>query len=291
MAAKKNLKLVQLILVILAASKAVSQPSPDCPKSCGNLNIPYPFGTREGCYMKDTFLITCNHDNSSTSIPLLGTSNTVVLNVSVEDGEIIVSSPVIHDCYGTKSNSPKDQNGLNLTHFSISPSRNKFTAVGCDTVGVFMGYDSNKKHVTTRGCVSMCDKLSEIKNNGSCDGIGCCQIGVPNGVHGFSMQSWSRNNHSTVRDFNPCSYVFTVAEGYYNFETTNLKNLENTRLPLVLDWVAGNQTCEEAQKHPNSYACKDKNSYCHHPTNGIGYRCKCHHGGNPYLYDGCHGNF
>ncbi|KAK7356515.1 hypothetical protein VNO80_15788 [Phaseolus coccineus] len=286
MAVNKNLKLIQLILVILAASKAVSQPSPDCPKNCGNLSISYPFGTREGCYMKDTFLITCNHDNSSTSIPLLGTNNIVVLNVSLEDGEIIVSSPVIHDCYGTKSNSSKDQNGLNLTHFSIS-SRNKFTAVGCDTVGVFMGYDSNKKHVTTRGCVSMCDTLGEIKNRGSCDGIGCCQIDVPNRVHGFAMQSWSRNNHSTVRDFNPCNYVFTVAEGYYNFQTTNLKSLENTRLPLVLDWAVGNQTCEEAEQHPSSYACKDKNSYCY-STNGIGYRCKCPHGGNPYLNDGCY---
>ncbi|BAT94647.1 Wall-associated receptor [Vigna angularis] len=289
MAMNKILKLIQLILLIAVASKAVSQPSPDCPKSCGNLSIPYPFGTREGCYMNDTFLVTCNHDNSSTSIPLLGTNNILVLNISLEDGEVIVSSPVVRDCYGTKSKNSNDQNGLNLTHFSISPSRNKFTAVGCGTVGVFIGYDSSRKHVTTRGCVSMCDTLGEIRN-GSCDGIGCCQIGVPDGVYGFAMKSWSISNNSTVRDgdFNPCNYAFTVAEGYYKFDTTNLKSLENPRLPLVLDWAVGNQTCEEAQQHPSSYACKDKNSYCLDSTNGIGYRCKCNHGGNPYLYDGCH---
>ncbi|CAJ1976583.1 unnamed protein product [Sphenostylis stenocarpa] len=282
-------KLIQLILVTLIASKAAPQPSSDCPKSCGNLNIPYPFGTGEGCYMNDTFLITCYHDNNSSKfIPLLGRSNVVVLNISLEDGEILVSSPIIHDCYGTTNNSSENQNGLNLTHFSISPTRNKFTALGCDTVGVFMGYDSSKKHVATTGCVSICDTVSEIKSNGSCDGIGCCQIGVPSGVHGFAMQSWSMNNHSTVRDFNPCNYAFTVAEGYYKFETGNLRRLENTTLPLVLDWGVGNETCEEARQHPSSYACKDKNSDCLHPTNGIGYRCRCHHGGNPYLHDGCH---
>ncbi|WVY98432.1 hypothetical protein V8G54_030583 [Vigna mungo] len=244
----KILKLIQLILLIVVASKTVSQPSPDCPKSCGNLNIPYPFGTRDGCYMNDTFLVTCNHD-SSMSIPLLGTNNILVLNISLEAGEVIVSSPVIRDCHGTESKNSNDQNGLNLTHFSISPSRNKFTAVGCDTVGVFIGYDSSRKHVTTRGCVSMCDTLGEIRN-GSCDGIGCCQIGVPDGVYGFAMQSWSISNNSTIRDFNPCNYAFTLAEGYYNFETANLKSLENPRLPLVLDWAVGNQTCEEAQQNP-----------------------------------------
>ncbi|TKY51786.1 Wall-associated receptor kinase 3 [Spatholobus suberectus] len=291
MAVHKNLNLHHLYLVILVAAKAVSQPTSDCPQSCGNLNVPYPFGTREGCYLNDTFLITCYHNNNSTPpIPLLGRDNIVVLNISLDDGEILVSSPVIHDCYGAKRNQlgSKEENGFNLTHFPISPSKNKFTALGCDTVGIFVGYDRNQNHVAT-GCVSLCGTLDEITSkNGSCGGTGCCQISVPDGVllFGFAMQTRSWNNHSTVRDFNPCSYAFTVAEGHYNFKATNLKNLENRRLPMVLDWAVGNQTCREAQ-HLSSYACNDKNSDCLDST--IGYRCKCRNGfeGNPYVYDGC----
>lgn len=291
-----NLKLHQLsYIVILVASKAASQLTSDhCPQNCGNLKVPYPFGTREGCYLNDTFLITCNHNNNSTTpIPMLGRDNNiVVINISLDDGEILVSSPIIHDCYGTKGNytSSMDQNGLiNLTNFSISPSKNKFTAIGCDTVGVFKGYDRDKKHVTTKGCVSTCSTLDEITSNRSCGGIGCCQISVPNGLYGFAMETWSRNNHSTVSDFNPCNYAFTVAEGYYNFTTTNLKDLQIKNLPMVLDWVVGNQTCLEAQKLITTYACKDKKSYCLDST--IGYRCKCGIGfkGNPYVHDGCQG--
>ncbi|KAK7391573.1 hypothetical protein VNO78_19990 [Psophocarpus tetragonolobus] len=290
-----NLKFHCLCLVILLASKAASQPTSDnCPQNCGNLNIPYPFGTREGCYLNHSFLITCNHNNFTTPIPLLrGDKNIVVLNISVDDGEILVSSPVIRDCYGTKGNqlTSIDENSFNLTHFSISPSKNKFTALGCDTVGVFMGYDSNKKHVTTTGCVSTCSTLDEITSNGSCNGIGCCQIGVPSGTYGFAMQTWSRNNHSTVCDFNPCNYAFTVAEGYYYFKTVNLQNLENESLPIVLDWAVGNQTCTEAQAQQDlsGYACKAENSDCLNSTHGIGYRCKCSSGflGNPYVHNGC----
>lgn len=282
---------VQLFLVFLVIAKAASQPiKPDCQTSCGNLNIPYPFGTTKDCYLDDTFLINCSHD----SIPFLGSQNHItVLNISL-DGELHVSSPIIHDCYGTQGNdistNKEKVGGLNLTHFSISSNRNKFTTLGCDTVGMFLGYDRNKKHTTTIGCVSICSTLGGTISNGSCDGTGCCQIHIPDGLYGFEMETWSRNNHSTVDDFNPCNYAFVVEEGAYKFLFTDLKNLENKNLPLVLDWDVGKQRCQEAQNLP-SYACKANKSDCY-DTNGIGYRCKCHKGfeGNPYLLDGCHGN-
>ena len=292
MAAHTKQQLHHLFLVILIASEASSQPKPGCPTKCGNLNIPYPFGTSEGCYLDDTFLINCNHD----SVPLLGQDSIGVLNISL-DGELLVSSPVIHDCYGIKGNSlstiGERINGFNLTHFSISPSKNKFTAIGCDTVGIFMGYDRNKNQATTIGCVSICNTRDGITSttNGSCHGTGCCQIDIPNGLFGFVMETWSRNNHSTVHDYNPCNYAFAVEEGAYNFSNTNLRDFKSKELPLVLDWAVGNQTCQEAQ-HAAGYACKAKNSDCQDSTNGIGYRCKCQRGfeGNPYLDDGCRGN-
>ena len=54
-------KLVQVIKVgvILSAIMAAAITAfpialPNCPDSSGNVKIPYPFGTTEGCYLNDT---------------------------------------------------------------------------------------------------------------------------------------------------------------------------------------------------------------------------------------------
>ncbi|WMV45165.1 hypothetical protein MTR67_038550 [Solanum verrucosum] len=60
-------------------------------------------------------------------------------------------------------------------------------------------------------------------------------------------------------------------------------------LPLVLDWVIGEETCEIAKRNSTTYVCKSNNSDC--LDNSISYRCSCMQGydGNPYLKDGCQG--
>ncbi|KAL5984434.1 hypothetical protein ACLOJK_018539 [Asimina triloba] len=92
-----------------------------------------------------------------------------------------------------------------------------------------------------------------------------------------------------------CGYAFLAEEGYRFNETDDLSDahfLENGtyRVPAVLDWVAGTETCEQAQTNASSYACRDPDSICVESTNGPGYKCRCAHGyrGNPYLHDqGC----
>jgi hypothetical protein len=116
---------------------------------------------------------------------------------------------------------------------------------------------------------------------------------------------------STPQKFSsPCSYAFVADANWFKFHplyVTSTKFREmygsgsDRGVPLVLDWVVGNETCEEAVKNNmyaywcatrvSSYACLSDNSFCLNASIGLGYRCKCLAGfeGNPYLDRGCQG--
>ena len=61
-----------LLSVTTSASAVLSYPSalPNCQNStCGGVEIPYPFGMNQECYLDESFLITCD---SLTSQPMYG---------------------------------------------------------------------------------------------------------------------------------------------------------------------------------------------------------------------------
>jgi hypothetical protein len=232
-------QLLLLGLTILAAS----EPNSSCINSCGSLNIPYLFRTSEGCYLDESFLITCNN-TFETPRPFLRRGTITVLNISL-DGELRVSTFVAHDCYNESGLLFSDRlSKLTLSKFPISYTKNKFTAVGCDTYVIIKG--SRGQNYTT-GCLSLCDSVDSVVN-GSCSGIGCCQTSIPEGVIDFTVGLGSFSNHSAVLNFNPCGFGFVVEEKAYNFSSLDLTNLLNIEtVPVVLDWAVGNETCPDAQ--------------------------------------------
>ncbi|XP_062158391.1 putative wall-associated receptor kinase-like 16 [Alnus glutinosa] len=278
-----------LLGALILAATAASQPHSGCNNTCGNLTIPYPFGTSEGCYLDPSFLITCNY-LSGIPTPFLGdkTSNIPVLDISLLDGELRVSSFVARDCYN-ESGLPVNRLYTSfelMQYFYFSYTRNKFTVVGCDTYAFIKG--SGERNYTT-GCTAYCDRIDSVVN-GSCSGLGCCQTSIAEGIWDYTLSVSSYNNYSEVRSFNPCGFVFLVEEEAYNFSSLDLQQLQNKKeVPMVLDWAVGNETCEYAKGNMTSYACKAEYSECYNSTNGAGYRCNCTKGfqGNPYLYDGC----
>ncbi|KAK4483784.1 hypothetical protein RD792_010988 [Penstemon davidsonii] len=95
--------------------------------------------------------------------------------------------------------------------------------------------------------------------------------------------------------FNPCGYAFLGEQDSFTFRASDLndmtfENKTEVNVPIVLDWVIGNQTCAEAQK-ANNFACQQNSKCINSDTDLGGYRCICLDGyeGNPYLDQGCRG--
>ncbi|KAE8125704.1 hypothetical protein FH972_020479 [Carpinus fangiana] len=95
-----------LFSAFILAATAAAQPDSSCNKTCGNLSIPYPFGTTKGCYHDSSSFITCN-DTSGTPTPFLRE--------------------------GIRVNRKNSQFTITLSKFTVSYTRNKLTAFGCDT--------------------------------------------------------------------------------------------------------------------------------------------------------------
>ncbi|PIN17399.1 Serine/threonine protein kinase [Handroanthus impetiginosus] len=284
------------ILVIIASSKSslsATPPNfpiakPNCNDRCGNLSIPYPFGTTPDCYQSDSFFITCN-DTFNPPQAFWDNSSIEVTDISL-DGQVKVLQFIGQDCYNqnTTSASYNDPSIHLATYFTVNNTANKFTVIGCDTYGYISGQLLHDRNYTT-GCTAMCNAKDDLIE-GSCTGLGCCQTPIPKQVWSVELSLYSYENYSNVWSFDNCGYAFFVEESAFTFSPENLNNLRNVKkLPMVVDWAIGNGTCEEAQLNESSYACKSVNSRCYKPDNGYGYRCSCLEGyqGNPYLNDGC----
>ncbi|KAG1363285.1 wall-associated receptor kinase 2-like [Cocos nucifera] len=276
--------LLQLASLLAAAPIATPDALPGCPAKCGNLTIPYPFGIGEDCF-REGFDVRCND-----SVPYLSSGNITVVNINLTEGHLRVKQYMAYDCYSEDGKNNDYNNPFIYLYglpYKFSDSRNKFMAIGCDTVGFLRDGESRFK----TGCLSTCNSISYIPN-GTCAGIGCCQTPIPKDLRAFNVIIDSYHNHTNCWDFNPCSYGFLADDGWLNFSVSSFSDLRNvTYVPVTLDWAIGNQTCEEARTNSTAFACKAKYSGCLNSTNGPGYRCNCLEGfeGNPYIEDGCRG--
>jgi hypothetical protein len=273
---------VIIIFAIVAAAAATTATiaRPGCNSTCGNVEIPFPFGLSEECYLDESFRITCHSGK-----PTIG--NAPVTRISIGTHELNVRQQIAQDCYKPIHNVVSS---LNVgTQFTISNKKNIFTVLGCDTSADVVGYLNTDAYST--GCSSECPSLSNVVN-GSCSGVGCCEVGFPDDLRNIRVQVKSFRNHSKVWNFNPCGYAFVVEKGEFNFSASYLNNYPNQTVPLVLDWGIGNHGCEKVQNEQN-YACQENSECTNHRRSKQGYHCECKQGyqGNPYLHGhgGCQG--
>ncbi|XP_039170650.1 putative wall-associated receptor kinase-like 16 [Eucalyptus grandis] len=115
-----------------------------CRRACGTLSIPYPFGTRDSnsdCRIDHpSFTIEC--DNSTNPpVPYMDkrTSDLEILDISIEDHEMQVNVSSVRECYNSSGHNGTSSvyTGLSVADFPISNTKNKFIAIGCDTLATF----------------------------------------------------------------------------------------------------------------------------------------------------------
>ncbi|TVU43526.1 hypothetical protein EJB05_10004, partial [Eragrostis curvula] len=302
------LRLCFALMAVLPVARALpQQPSSKCRRKCGQIEIPYPFGIGhkalpEHCAWPGLH-VNCKDTGNGIHKPFIY-DEVEVLSISVPQAQVRVRMDMPSYCYNTSSHDMDDTNSwwsLDLTRspYRFSDTGNRFTVVGCRALA-YIGYEDNVNNYLS-GCVSVCrqDHFRGELTDGSCSGIGCCQTAIPKGLQYYQVWFNYDFNTSEIYKTSRCNYAALVEASNFSFSASYVTSSAfydayGGQPPLLLDWALGqHDSCAEAQRKPESFACVSSNSECLNSSNGPGYICNCSKGfqGNPYLLDGCQGIF
>ncbi|KAI5595889.1 hypothetical protein BDE02_03G169800 [Populus trichocarpa] len=271
MVSKLVFKMTLLMFMFQLAEAAAPVAKFGCPDRCGDITIPYPFGTGKDCYKDEWFAVECN---KTTNPPraFISRIKMEVLNISVKTATATVKSPVISfNCTGRKDGGSLDLTG---SPFVFSDFWNEFIAVGCDTPVLMSGVEPQ-----VLGCVPTCGNQQStnvwLQENNMCSGRNCCQASIPSLLQVFKPTLVSTN---VDQGREACKLAVLVNRTWFASNISDPFALQSIDyVPANLGWVM-NVNDSDISISCNTYYNESLKS-----------ECACWHGfeGNPYLELGC----
>lgn len=300
-------------IAVAAAASSTNIALPGCQSICGDVEIPYPFGTTPGCY-RPGFMVTCNETRHP---PKLFLENGIgpgpgpeVVEISLANSTVRVGSWVSH--FITGNTSDVQLAIARDSPFVLSAKANSLVIVGCGfrvLLDIVDGW-------TYASCASFCP----INNSTGqpflpdvvCNGIGCCQPSILAGLESFRIKlspldgpgrcpiapalapvpAFNASVHMVEQEWwSDGSHVYGLQQYFMDLLSYPDIDMSPFFVPAIAAWVLGRFPCEEAAQRPD-FGCRSKNSVCLNSTNGVsGYVCECSDGyqGNPYMPNGCQG--
>ncbi|CAI9767264.1 unnamed protein product [Fraxinus pennsylvanica] len=177
-----------LSLAVALPSNAATSRKPGCESTCGNLQVPYPFGVGIGsnCSMSSDFDIYCNTTYNPPKAYLTRAASPFEV-VNISETKIYVKNwrqQQIVACYARKNLG--EYVSLEIDYFANSPytlsDANQLTVFGCDdlAIGQHLSNDSNVGGTYGAGtsCAPYCESPVVSGGMGSCPGDGCCQTSL-----------------------------------------------------------------------------------------------------------------
>ncbi|OEL34993.1 hypothetical protein BAE44_0003988 [Dichanthelium oligosanthes] len=289
-------KLACIALAVATAVLGVSAAPPSvvdlahCPKSCGGVNISYPFGIGQGCF-RPGFEVTCNHNARPPKLFLTNTTTKIVQTYpwGGVDMFIFFNIATRPGAFGSYNRSWK------------APGKSLF--IGQDFIVVIIGcgveaflFDTTSGPGNLLGsCVTMCDDMValEIAEGGYCNGMACCYIVLyaPFEVHAFRLDIIQKEQAVPVALVNATTLKAFLLE-YKDMYTFSILDLLSDKVnestigaATVHLWpvITDQPNCQTARMH-EQYACAASN--CQEYGENVGYWCTCSNEndhGNPYI--------
>ncbi|KAM3206349.1 hypothetical protein ACQJBY_061811 [Aegilops geniculata] len=231
--------------------------NPRCLAECGNLKIPYPFGSGPGCFLRG-FEVICNHTFFPPRLFLVdsldghtyaqevftgGTYSTddikhcsnmsdrwdtiqmEIMDISVSQAEVRLYAAVSSDC-GTRApyhsftqvTTRLDSDGP----FLISAIRNVLIGVGLNVeVRLSTSMRGSYGGLRTR-CISQPNGITA--KDGPCSGQGCCEATFPEELYQATVLADSKRTGwslGTAKNIT-CSFGMLVEKGWYKYSSEDV---------------------------------------------------------------------
>ncbi|EAZ31854.1 hypothetical protein OsJ_16018 [Oryza sativa Japonica Group] len=280
--------------------------------------VPYPFGLKGKS--APGFRVTCRK-NDSAAMLRIGHQKFRIDQVSSQEGFVVIfAGPIYRLCYDRNGRPVVGSTGIGPTNLTDTPfffsKRNTLVATGC--YSNFTATFTSSLHHHGWSTNGSCTTNGRVNSDGLCPGTACCDAyGMP---LDDAQEVTFEFNKTSASVAGTCSAAFILYQKEQIFKVSgNSKpmhlhqeehifragggdskpvHLEDVLVPLgerrmVLDWVIGRATCEQARNNSfkTQYRCNNESS-CMDRFMGEGYVCRCkagydQHNGNPYEAGGC----